>query len=402
MKKKLEADLISLAHRILQLKNKEDVTVLQQEALKLYEKLSVLRFVEEHFGSEGPTIGKESAEEKIASVLETDTLAVIEEKPAVIEEEKEEQAVQQEKPEQETVASAEETEVAPDAETSFEPESEQPPAEETASEEAEESQSPAPEQVASVIEQLAAAKTVESEETPQSEITSPTLEEGAAFEQPEAVSELLTADAYAEEDLFVAKSEAEEEPKKDLGTEKPFTPSFELDFEAKPADAAKYDDPSPSFTFDDLLGKDYSDPVFVTQAELDQEKSAKEASEATKPTFPESASAPVSDEKPTEDIWSRRPFETRPEFEKPISSSLNEKLAKGITIGLNDRIAFMKNLFNNSSEDYNRVLSQLMTIDTYAEARQFIQEMVKPDYNDWKGKEEFEERFMEIVEKRFL
>ncbi len=62
----------------------------------------------------------------------------------------------------------------------------------------------------------------------------------------------------------------------------------------------------------------------------------------------------------------------------------------------------MKNLFNNSSEDYNRVLSQLMTIDTYSEARRFIQEMVKAAYNDWQGKEEFEERFMEIVEKRFL
>jgi len=26
---------------------------------------------------------------------------------------------------------------------------------------------------------------------------------------------------------------------------------------------------------------------------------------------------------------------------------------------------------------------------------------VKPDYDNWKGKEEYEQRFLEIVEKRF-
>ena len=45
MKKKLEADLISIAHRILQLKNKSDINQLYLETQKLYEKLSVLRFV---------------------------------------------------------------------------------------------------------------------------------------------------------------------------------------------------------------------------------------------------------------------------------------------------------------------------------------------------------------------
>jgi hypothetical protein len=64
-------------------------------------------------------------------------------------------------------------------------------------------------------------------------------------------------------------------------------------------------------------------------------------------------------------------------------------------------VAFMKHLFGNSSEDYNRVLSQLITFDTYNEAQTFIAEMVKPDYNDWKGKEDYEVRFMEIVEKKF-
>ena len=84
---------------------------------------------------------------------------------------------------------------------------------------------------------------------------------------------------------------------------------------------------------------------------------------------------------------------------KPVS--LNEKLAKGIQIDLNDRIAFTKQLFGNSSEDYNRVLNQLITFDTFEETKDFIEEMVKPDYNNWEGKEEYEHRFMEIIEKKF-
>jgi hypothetical protein len=61
----------------------------------------------------------------------------------------------------------------------------------------------------------------------------------------------------------------------------------------------------------------------------------------------------------------------------------------------------MKHLFANSSEDYNRVLSQLITFDTFQEAESFIDTMVKPDYNNWEGKEEYAVRFMEILEKRF-
>ena len=34
--------------------------------------------------------------------------------------------------------------------------------------------------------------------------------------------------------------------------------------------------------------------------------------------------------------------------------------------------------------------------------KDFIDDLVKPDFNNWHGKEEFETRFMELVEKRFL
>ncbi len=88
-------------------------------------------------------------------------------------------------------------------------------------------------------------------------------------------------------------------------------------------------------------------------------------------------------------------------FENAPKKSLNDKLQGDIQIGLNDRIAFVKNLFDGSQEDFNRVVSQLNTIKTEKEAKKFINKMVKPDY-DWTDKEEFEERFISIVERKFL
>ena len=47
MKKKLESELISIAHRILKLKGKEDVNRLHEEVSLLYEKLTVLKFFDQ-------------------------------------------------------------------------------------------------------------------------------------------------------------------------------------------------------------------------------------------------------------------------------------------------------------------------------------------------------------------
>ena len=65
MKKKIAADLTSLAHRILQLKNKEDVHELQAIAKELYEKLTVLVFTEKHFADVKPTAGNREVEQKL-------------------------------------------------------------------------------------------------------------------------------------------------------------------------------------------------------------------------------------------------------------------------------------------------------------------------------------------------
>ncbi len=82
--------------------------------------------------------------------------------------------------------------------------------------------------------------------------------------------------------------------------------------------------------------------------------------------------------------------------------SLNDKLkVKGLVVGLNDKLAFIKHLFYGKSEDYERVLSQINTTSSFKEAVNLIQDIIKPDYNHWEGKEEFEERFLEIIEAKF-
>lgn len=103
-------------------------------------------------------------------------------------------------------------------------------------------------------------------------------------------------------------------------------------------------------------------------------------------------------------------FKNMPVFE-PVSEasgtskdkkSLNDKIKSGkLNIGLNDKIAFIKHLFNGKTEDYDRVVSQLNTSVSFSDAKRFVQDIVKPDYNNWDEKEEFEERFLQIIESKF-
>jgi len=87
---------------------------------------------------------------------------------------------------------------------------------------------------------------------------------------------------------------------------------------------------------------------------------------------------------------------------KEDKKSLNDTLkGQGLAIGLNDKLAFIKHLFDGNSKDFERVLSQINTSETIDEAKILIQDIIKPDYNHWEGKEEFEERFIEIIESQF-
>lgn len=85
--------------------------------------------------------------------------------------------------------------------------------------------------------------------------------------------------------------------------------------------------------------------------------------------------------------------------EKP--KSINDTGNGSLTMGLNDRIAFTKHLFDGNADDLQRVLSQINTFTTLEEAATFIKTQVKPDYNNWIDKEEFEERFSLLLDKRF-
>ena len=67
MHKKLEADLMSLAHSILQMKNKEDVFALKEKSKEIYEKLSMLAFVEEYVNT---TPNLEDSKEELVEKVE--------------------------------------------------------------------------------------------------------------------------------------------------------------------------------------------------------------------------------------------------------------------------------------------------------------------------------------------
>lgn len=324
MKKRLESELISIAHRVLKLKNKSDVDQLYHETQKLYETLSVLKFYHENFEQLKSEVSQEELDKKIE-----DSLA---EKPS---EEVASPEIKAEIPTQEVVEEAE------------------------------------------VSEEILAEKIEEITTEDEAEVVSEEATETA--EEPIIVGEIAIEDEDEEEIPAL-------EAKDDLD----FAPIFELASEDKsenmnpiPAEEEKPESKTKTqqISFEDLLGHNYSEPVFVKPNDVTASIPKKEIEEVSFKQVP------------AEEIVVEKT--------EPKTSTLNEKFAAGINVGLNDRIAFVKNLFGNSDEDYNRVISQLNTFDTLAEAQEFIEDMVKPDYNDWNGKEEYAERFMEIIEKKF-
>lgn len=367
MKKKLEAELISIAHRILKLRSSAELVQLQRDAQLLYEKLSVMVFVDEHFSGVKPTIGRAEAETAIEDAFEDrpqpEKLQAAEkpqtpdenqpdDKPAEKQENEDEKIQEPEKPVEEKVSGSGTT---PEMAT------------------------PTEKEVDEVIAE--AEEAISSDKEPQENAGQPTEDQ---------VSD--AGEAETETDI-PAEENTEEPVKKDAGS---FKPAFEWAFEPKTENAPEQSIPdqktaeptaSGQIAFEDLLGAGYVDPVFVKP---DEPGKAREGSSATTGNRPDVI--PIS-----------RRDDNVPVFkmgENPVS--LNDRLSKGsITVGLNDRIAFVKNLFNNSNEEYNRVLSQLLTFDTYGEAEDFINNMVKPDYNNWEGKDEYAQRFMEVVEKKF-
>lgn len=118
MKKRVEAELISIAHRILKLKNKSDVDQLYKETQKLYETLSVLKFYQDNYEVLKSEVDAAELEEKLETAFEAETPQV------VVTEVKVETMVETELPavEEETLAAedAQEEPVVIEAETEIE------------------------------------------------------------------------------------------------------------------------------------------------------------------------------------------------------------------------------------------------------------------------------------------
>ena len=296
MKKRLESELISIAHRILKLKNKSEVDQLYKESQKLHETLSVLKFYQDNFESVKSDVDEVVLEEKLEHSLELEIAPVL---------------------------------------------------------------------VAEAKEDLSDSEQVKQTELEDDPSDSELAEQSVVLEEPEEVIEEQSID--------------EEEPI--ANEESAFKPIFELETEEEeqeaqvvPAEVAF--ESQPEEKLEDHIGK-YTEPVFVKTNEV---------------------SLFTSDSSETEDAMQTDAQEVK---EEPKTAAFKEMTTKSIAIGLNDRIGFVQHLFNDSNEDFNRVISQLNTFDTFEEAKNFINEMVLPDYNYWVGEEDYIERFMEIVEKKF-
>ena len=61
----------------------------------------------------------------------------------------------------------------------------------------------------------------------------------------------------------------------------------------------------------------------------------------------------------------------------------------------------MNHLFDHNNEDYALVVSQLTTMDSFEEISDFIENIIKPDYNNWEGKEDYEARFLDTISQKF-
>ncbi|WP_422090046.1 hypothetical protein [Tenacibaculum ovolyticum] len=284
MHKKLASDLTSLAHSILKMKKKDDVFELKQKAYEVYEKLSVLAYVEEYINNTpNPTKTK-------AALLEDVLLA-------------EENRIVKDKVE---VPLPEENKVVHYLkEEEF------------------------------VEDELMSGKLVESEE----------IVEVKEIVEPE---EITIVEDVTEKEEVVKEEDVDEI------LEQPFD------------------------ELEDILFKDTSN------VKNDVEDIGEKKTQTLEDELQDTISVDV-----MADL-----------FKKADSKSLNDRLQNTIQIGLNDRIAFVKHLFDNNQNDFNRVISQLNTFKTEKEARSFINKMVKPDY-DWSDGEAYETRLFEIIERRF-
>ena len=315
MKKKIEGELISIAHRLLKLKNHTETIKLLEEVKKLYEQLALLKFYEANTALVNEEFSEEFFEEKVAKIV-VGTIEVEDEEEIHIE-----------------MASKE--------------------------------------HIAQIEEELFEKNDISHELFPTKEIE-------------EIVKEEILSESFDEE--LIEESQVEEVIE---------TPIEKKEITSNPEIIGTK--VSKQISMEDILVHDYQD-TFFEKKEATNEPTSDNSEPITEEEIIEEKVEEISSE--VEPI-----SESTPEVEIEIVSETKEEIpvvnGKAIVLGLNDKIAFEKNLFAGNGDDLNRVLSQLNTFTNWEEAKSFVLDFVKPDYNNWENKEEFEVRFLEIVENKF-
>lgn len=305
MKKKIEAELVSLAHRLLKMNNYKDTVQLHNDVKKLYDQLTLLRFYEENFTTIESDMGVAAYEEKVEKVI----VGTIE----IPEEELEDEVVE--------LASPENIEK---------------------------------------IEQVLMENVKVTHEAPVfNEAVSDVVED------KKEVEEVILPEPIVEAKIETTTTETPKESTI-IGTKV-----------------------TKQITIDEVLVHDYQDTLFVKKEDIIP--------------VPVLDDVKIVEEQKVEEVKSESVVEeVKPVIEEPkVAAKTEGNVGKGIVLTLNDKIAFEKNLFAGNTEDLNRVISQLNTFTSLDEARSFVLDFVKPDYNNWSGKEEYETRFLEIVENKF-
>ncbi|MGG5598782.1 hypothetical protein [Myroides sp. DF42-4-2] len=433
MKKVLEAELLSIVHRVLQMKD-TDVDKLYVEAKELYEKLQILKFYQENLAlglvkdiTEDQLVEKVSGltlvetskretepveqhlveEEEVRSQIPTDL--IVEDYPIVVEAEKETvvnfEAFADNKEEQATL---EEEQDEFESEHKEEEESQEQPhfsddlvAEEEIEMEAElEEEAEVEIELEHEIEEEEDELEIAFDEEEEEEIDT---EEDAleSFEEEELADQVVAETSHVSTFELREEEIAKEDVFSSLTTDQREDNPFE-GFDFGEIEFIRVEDIAKE---DAILVDDHMFERLTTEQPTETEKVQSTASFFAQQEVEqeEKGETHTKEEEKTDNQQNMLFNLDQVSVREPriVKKSINDIYRGTIMVGLNDRIAFEKHLFSNSSEDFNRVLSQLNTVSTFDEARSFVEHLVKPEYNNWEGKEEYAERFMALIEKRF-
>ena len=288
MKKVLENELISLAHRILKMRGKANVEQLKTEAGELYEKLILLDFADKHFDGLQPTIGKEKFKQTIADKFKVER----------------------------------DHEHYPDG-TEYNPEA---------------ISEPNTEKIKDIVSQM----------PPESE----------------------EVDGLVDSTHHTTDHETTKETDGIYGVSFDDLPDFE------PAE-------KPS-----------------NKKSNDQDKKPEDKQDADKNVEEKQKTSQKSQEKPEQKELKKTSFGKLKDSETQ-KKSLNKKLVKDLKLGLNNRVAFTKHLFDGNKDALNDCIKNINNCKDFTEAKLFIEQDIKPKYDYWKAKDEYEERFFNLVENKF-